>query len=209
MIANLPAGAVQRRLAAVTRPLHERDRARPALEHVHPYPRTVILYLEARVVHADGQVTTWRPPVDAGLLSGYRDRALAQARRARRRAAGIRTPGRSSGNRSLATSPSQEADDGARPVSVTLVKRTAYILPPDGTRPGRTPFTTQDFYTLRLRETARRRVGTVLVHAATDLDPRALPDRDRCGLVRVDALASARFPHVLLLARRRAGPTGL
>ena len=89
------------------------------------YPRRDILYLEARVVYADGRVTTWRPPVDAGLLSGYR---AAHWRKLVEHAVG------GAGNadswaqlweplaRYVA---SEEAHDGAAPVSVTLVKRTA------------------------------------------------------------------------------------
>jgi hypothetical protein len=44
---------------------------------------------------------------------------------------------------------SQE-DDGSPPVSVTLVKRGAFTLRPDGTRPGHTPFREDAYYTLRL-----------------------------------------------------------
>ena len=46
---------------------------------------------------------------------------------------------------------SQEADNGVLPISVTLVKRSAVNLPPDGTPLDRTPFEAQDYYTLRLR----------------------------------------------------------
>ena len=72
MIANLPAGAVQRRLAAVTQPYMN---ATGLDQHWSMFttPRRDILYLEARVVHADGRVTTWRPPADGLVLGGYRD----------------------------------------------------------------------------------------------------------------------------------------
>ena len=149
VVANLPAGAVQRRLAAVTRP-YVNATGLDQRWSMFTSPRRDILYLKARVVHADGKVTTWRPPVDAGLLSGYR---AAHWRKLVEHVAGRPDSGDTWPQlweplaRYVA---SQVVHDGTRPVSVTLVKRTAYLLPPDGTRPGRTPFATQDLYTLRL-----------------------------------------------------------
>ncbi len=149
VIANLPAGAVQRRLAAVTRPYMN---ATGLDQHwgMFTTPRRDILYLEARVVHADGQVTTWRPPADGLVLGGYRD---AHWRKLVEHAAG--RPDNADTWPQLWEPlaryvASQAAHDGARPVRVTLVKRTAFELAPDGTLPGRTPFETRDFYTLRL-----------------------------------------------------------
>ena len=149
VVANLPAGAVQRRLAVVTRP-YMNATGLDQRWSMFTYPRRDILFLEARVVHADGRVTTWRPPVDAGVLSGYR---AAHWRKLVEHVAGRPEEPDTWPQlweplaRYVA---SQATDDGARPVSVTLVKRTAFILPPDGSLPGRTPFETNDFYTLRL-----------------------------------------------------------
>jgi hypothetical protein len=149
VIANLPAGTVQRRLASTTQPFMN---ATGLDQHwgMFTYPRRDILYLEARVVYADGRVTTWTPPVEAGLLSGYR---AAHWRKLVEHA--IDRPGNGDSwpqlweplARYIA---SEETRDGAAPVSVTLVKRTAMTLPPDGSLPGRTPFSEQDYYTLRL-----------------------------------------------------------
>ena len=148
-IANLPAGAVQRRLADVTRP-YVNAIGLDQRWSMFTYPRRDILYLEARVVRADGQVTMWHPPADDRLLGGYRNahwiKLVEHA---------VPRPGNADSwpqlweplARYIA---SEAAHDGARPVSVTLVKRTALVLPPDGTLPGRTPFEEQDYYTLRL-----------------------------------------------------------
>jgi hypothetical protein len=151
VIANLPAGTVQRRLAKVTQPYMNVTGLDQRWDMFAPYPRTEILYLEARVVHADGRVTTWRPPADGALLGAYRD---SHWRKFVEHA--VVRPGNPDAwpqlweplARYIA---SQETDDGVLPVSVTLVKRSASILPPDGTMPGRTPFRDEDYYTLRLR----------------------------------------------------------
>jgi hypothetical protein len=151
LIANLPEGAVQRRLAKVTEPYMNATGLDQRWSMFAPYPRTEILYLEARVVHADGKVTMWHPPADGALLGAYRDyhwRKFVEH--------AVIRPGSPDEwpqlweplARYIA---SQEADDGAPPVSVTLVKRNAFLLPPDGSMPGRTPYKEQDFYTLRLR----------------------------------------------------------
>ena len=64
VIANLPAG----RCSGVSRRSREPYMNATTLYQrwnmYAPYPRKEILYLEARVVHADGRVTVWRPPVD-------------------------------------------------------------------------------------------------------------------------------------------------
>ena len=152
LIANLPDGAVQRRLAKVTAPYMNATGLDQRWSMFAPDPRTEILYLEARVVHADGRVTMWHPPVDDGaLLGAYRDyhwRKFVEH-------AVLRTGSPDAWPqlweplaRYIAA---QEADDGVQPVSVTLVKRSAFILPPDGSMPGRTPYKAYDYYTLRLR----------------------------------------------------------
>jgi len=152
LIANLPAGAAQRRLAKITQPYMNVTGLDQRWNMFAPYPRTEILYLEARVVHADGRVTMWHPPTDDGaLLGAYRDyhwRKFVEH--------AVIRPGNADEWPQLWEPlaryvASQEAHDGAPPVSVTLVKRSAFILPPDGSLPGRTSFQEQDYYTLRLR----------------------------------------------------------
>ena len=149
VIANLPAGTVQRRLASTTQPFMNATGLDQRWS-MFTYPRRDILYLEARVVYADGRVTTWRPPVDAGLLSGYR---AAHWRKLVEHA--VARPGNADSWAQLWEPlaryvASEATHDGVAPVSVTLVKRTAFVLPPDGSLPGRTPFSEQDYYTLRL-----------------------------------------------------------
>jgi hypothetical protein len=150
LVANLPAGATQRRLAKLTQPYMNATGLDQRWSMFAPYPRKEILYLEARVLRADGTVTTWRPPRDGALLGAYRDahwiKFVEHA---------VERPG------SPDTWPqlweplaryvaSREARHGAPPVSVTLVKRSALLLPPDGSTPGRTPYEEHDYYTLRL-----------------------------------------------------------
>jgi hypothetical protein len=152
VIANLPAGAVQRRLAKVTAPYMNATGLDQQWNMFAPSPRTEILYLEARVVHADGRVTTWRPPVDDGALVGaYRDyhwRKFVEHAVVRPGSPDVWPQLWEPLARYIAA---QEADDGVPPVSVTLVKRSASVGPPDGSMPGRTPYEAQDYYTLRVR----------------------------------------------------------
>ena len=151
VIANLPAGPVQRRLAKVTQPYMNVTTLYQRWNMYAPYPRKEILYLEARVVHADGRVTVWRTPADGPVFGPYRDshwRKYIEHALAR--------PGNPDEwpqlweplARYIAA---QEADNGVEPVSVTLMKRSALNLPPDGSGLDRTPFETIDYYTLRLR----------------------------------------------------------
>ncbi len=151
MIANLPAGPVQRRLAKVTQPYMNVTTLYQRWNMYAPYPRREILYLEARVVHADGRVTVWRPPADGPVLGTYRD---SHWRKYIEHA--LVRPGNPDEwpqlweplARYIAA---QEADNGVEPVSVTLMKRSALNLPPDGSALDRTPFETIDYYTLSLR----------------------------------------------------------
>jgi hypothetical protein len=151
VIANLPAGPVQRRLAKVSSP-YMNATGLDQQWSMFSDPRTEILYLEARVVHADGRVTTWHPPVDDGaLLGAYRDyhwRKFVEHAVARPGNPDVWPQLWEPLARFIAA---QEADDGSPPVSVTLVKRSASVLPPDGSMPGRSPYAEQDYYTLRLR----------------------------------------------------------
>jgi hypothetical protein len=145
-VANLPAGAVQHHAAQLTRPYVNALGIDQKWRMFAPIPRNEVLYLEARVRHADGRVSVWRPPTDGPLVGAYRDyhwRKLVEhvvpsgdvwpqlwepvARYAARR----------------------EAGSGAPAVSVTLVKRSADILPPDRGG-GLTGFHEQAYYTLRL-----------------------------------------------------------
>jgi hypothetical protein len=111
-------------------------------------PRTEIVYLEARVEHADGSLTTWRPPTGEPLLAGYRDTHW-------RKYVEHAVP---RGNpetwpalwEPLARYAAAQSDDASPPVAVTLVKRSALTLPP-GAGPNQTPFREEAYYTLELR----------------------------------------------------------
>jgi hypothetical protein len=150
VVANLPEGAVQRDLAKVTEPYMNATGLDQRWSMFAPNPRNEILYLAARVVHADGRVTIWHPPADGALLGAYRDyhwRKFVEH--------AVTRPGSPEEWpqlwEPLARYIASQAHDGSPPVSVTLVKRRAVILPPDGSAPGRTPYNEQDYYTLRLR----------------------------------------------------------
>jgi hypothetical protein len=151
VVTNLPAVGVQRRLAAVTQPFMVATGLDQAWNMFAPYPRRETLYLEARVLHADGRVTMWRPPSDGPLLGAYRDAhwiKFAEHATLRPHDPG----GWPQLWRPLALYiASQQAHDGTPAVSVTLITRSAVNLPPNGSEPGRTPFTDQPYYTLRLR----------------------------------------------------------
>ena len=105
VIANLPAGPVQRRLAKATQPYMNVTTLYQRWNMYAPYPRKDILYLEARVVHADGRVTVWRPPADGPVFGPYRDSHWRKYIEHALPDRGTRIPGRSSGSRSLGTSP--------------------------------------------------------------------------------------------------------
>ena len=150
VVTNLPDGTVQRDLAKVTQPYVNATGLDQRWD-MFSNPRTEILYLEARVEHADGSVTVWRPPTNGSLLGSYRD---AHWRKFVEHA--VVRPGNSEAWPQLWEPlaryvASQQANEGSPPVSVTLVKRSAFTLPPDGSRPGRRPFREEAYYTLRLR----------------------------------------------------------
>lgn len=150
-VTNLPAGAVQTRLARVTQPYMNATGLDQRWNMFAPTPRTEILYLEARVAFVDGRVAVWRPPTGDPLLGSYRD---AHWRKFVEHA--VIRPNDSFGwpqlwpplARYIA---SQEAHEGSPVVSVTLVKRNAFLLPPNGRGPDRTPFREEAYYTLRLK----------------------------------------------------------
>jgi hypothetical protein len=151
VIANLPAGPVQHRLAKITRPYMNATGLDQRWNMYAPYPRRDIFYLDARVVHADGRVTVWHTPTDGPVIGTYRDshwRKFVEDQ--------LLQLGSGDGWPNLSEPlaryiAAQEADSGVLPVSVTLVKRSALNLPPDGSRLDRMPFETTDYYTLRLR----------------------------------------------------------
>ena len=150
LIANLPAGPVQRHLAKVTQSYMFVAALDQRWNMFAPYPRHDSVFLEARVVRADGTVTMWHPHADGPLLGTYRDSHWVKyAEHALPRPDSSDTwPGLWEPlARYIAA---QEGHHGAPPVSVTLVKRSAENFPPDGRVPDRTPFKTQDYYTLRL-----------------------------------------------------------
>ena len=151
VVSNLPAGAVQRRLNPVAQPYLVATGLDQRWNMFAPLPRNEILYLEARVEHADGRVTVWRPPTGDPLLGSYRD---AHWRKFAEHA--VVRPGNPDGWpqlwRPLALyAAAQKSDDLSPAVSVTLVKRSAFILQPGNGEPDHTPFREEAYYTLRLR----------------------------------------------------------
>jgi hypothetical protein len=143
-VANFPMGAAQRRAAEVTQPFANALGLDQRWRMFAPIPRNEVLYLEARVRHADGTTTVWRPPTEGPLVGAYRDYRW-------RKLVEHAVPGGDTWPRlwpALARYAARR--EGARPVSVTLVKRSADVLPP--TRGGGlTPFREQPYYTLRLK----------------------------------------------------------
>ena len=146
-VANLPAGAAQRGSSRITQPYVNALGLDQKWRMFAPIPRNEVEYLEARVVHADGRVSVWRPPTDGPLVGAYRDYRW-------RKLVEHAVP---SGDtwpalwRPIARyAARQEARDGSPAVSVTLVKRSADILPPDRGG-GLTAFQERPYYTLRLK----------------------------------------------------------
>jgi hypothetical protein len=151
VIENLPAGAVAQHAGSVVQPYLNATGLDQKWNMFAPNPRTEILYLQARILHADGRVTTWAPPHDGPLLGAYRNahwnKFVEHA---------VIRPGDPDGWpqlwRPLALYiASLDSGDRSPPVSVTLIKRSAYLLPPGGDTPDHTPFREQPYYTLRLR----------------------------------------------------------
>jgi hypothetical protein len=148
VVANLPDGAAQQRLATFTRP-YTNATGLDQQWSMFSAPRTEILYLEARVEHADGSITVWRPPTGEPLLAGYRDAHWRKfVEHAVPRGNPEAWPQLWEPLARYVTS--QASDVSSPPVSVTLVKRSAFSLPP-GEGPDRTPFREEAYYTLRLR----------------------------------------------------------
>ena len=147
-VTNLPDGAVQHDLAKITQP-YMNATGLDQRWNMFSNPRTEILYLEARVEHADGSVAVWHPPTDGPLVGSYRD---AHWRKFVEHA--VIRPNNSEAWpqlwEPLARFAAAQEDRGSPPVRVTLVKRSAFTSAPDGTRPGRTAFRDEPYYTLRL-----------------------------------------------------------
>jgi hypothetical protein len=147
VVANLPDGEAKERLATVTQPYMNATGLAQKWT-MFSYPRRELLYLAAHVEHADGTVTTWRPPTGGPLLGAYRD---AHWRKFVEHAVPRGNPDEWLALwEPLARHAASEEAAGSPPVQVTLVKRSALNLPP-GDGPNRTPFGEEQYYTLRLR----------------------------------------------------------
>jgi hypothetical protein len=143
-VSNLPTGAAQERAARLTQPFSNALGLDQRWRMFAPIPRNEVLYLEARVRHADGSVTVWRPPADGPLVGAYRDYHW-------RKLVEHAVPSGDAWPRLWPAIARYAArQEGGRAVSVTLVKRSADVLPPDRGG-GLTPFREQPYYTLRLR----------------------------------------------------------
>jgi hypothetical protein len=145
--ANLPFGAVQLRASRLTRPYVNALGLDQRWRMFAPIPRNEVLYLEARVRFADGRISIWRPPTDGPLVGAYRDyhwrKLVEHAVPSGDTWPALWRPVARYAARQVST-------QGAAPVSVTLVKRSADILPPSRGG-GLTPFREQAYYTLRLK----------------------------------------------------------
>ena len=143
-ISNLPAGALQRSGGRLTRPYVDALGLDQNWRMFAPIPRNEVLYLEARVRHAGGRVSVWHPPKDDPLVGAYRDYRW-------RKLVEHAVPGGGIWPRLLpAIARYAAGQEGADAVSVTLVQRSADVLPPDRGG-GLTAFRDQPYYTLRLR----------------------------------------------------------
>jgi hypothetical protein len=117
-----------------------------------PNPRSEILYLEARVRRADGSVSIWRPPTSNPFIGSYRD---SHWRKFVEHAVLLPDGPFSYGTpylwRTIALYVARlEGQHGSRPVSVTLISRTATEIPPGKGPPYVTPFHSTPYYTLAL-----------------------------------------------------------
>jgi hypothetical protein len=117
-----------------------------------PDPRSEVLYLEARVLRSDGSVSIWRTPTSNAFFGSYRDshwRKFVEH-------AVLEPDGRFGYGwpylwRTIALYVARvESRHGSRPVSVTLIRRTANEIPPGKGPPYLTPFESTPYYTLTL-----------------------------------------------------------
>ena len=146
---NLPDGAVGERVEKLAAPYTHALGMGQKWAMFAPYPRNEVFYLEARATHADGSVSTWRPPSRNALIGGYSDshwRKFVEH-------AVIRPELDPDGWRQLweplARYVARVESRGASPVtSVTLVKRSGPIRPPGTTGPARAPLRDEPYYTL-------------------------------------------------------------
>jgi hypothetical protein len=150
VVSNLPPGAVTRVASKVTGPYVMATGLDQWWAMFAPYPRSQILYLEARVLRANGRVSIWRPPSDGALLGTYRD---SHWRKFVEHA--VPREGNPDGWpqlwRPLALYIARlESGHGSRPVQVTLIKRSANLLPLKPGLADHTPFQNQAYYTLRV-----------------------------------------------------------
>jgi hypothetical protein len=149
LVANLPDGRVQAAANRVTQPLANASGLAQRWEIFAPEPRSIVLYLEARVVRADGSVSIWRTPEDGAVFGAYRDyhwRKFVEH-------AVVRD---GSDEWPVLWHPlalyvaRQEARHGSRPVRVTLIRRSALEIGPGKGPPYLTPYVETPYYTLRL-----------------------------------------------------------
>jgi hypothetical protein len=148
VVANLPDGERKDRLAEITQP-YMNATGLDQRWSMFSTPRRQVMYLEARVEHADGTVTVWRPPTGEPLVASYADTRWRKLVEHAVPTGGADTwPGLFEPVARYAAA--QSEGDGSPAVKVTLVKRSADNLPP-GDGPDRTPFREESFYSLRLR----------------------------------------------------------
>ncbi len=151
-VSNMPDGRAYSAAYSVAEPLLVATGLDQRWRIFAPNPRSEILYLEARVVRADGSVSTWRPPTSNPLIGSYRDshwRKFVEH-------AVLQPDGRFGYGwpylwRTIALYVARlEGQHGSRPVSVTLIRRTATEIPPGKGPPYLTPFHSTPYYTLAL-----------------------------------------------------------
>jgi hypothetical protein len=153
LVSNLPAGRAQQRAYDIAQPYLLASGLDQSWRIFAPNPRSEVLYLEARVVRADGSVSIWRTPTSGPLIGGYRDshwRKFVEH-------AVLRDNGTPDGGwpalwRTIALYVARQegGHDGARPVQVTLIRRWAQEIPPGKGPPYLTPFQNTPYYTLTL-----------------------------------------------------------
>lgn len=152
LVSNLPEGRAQQRAYDVAQPFLNLSGLDQRWRIFAPNPRSEVLYLEARVVRADGSVSIWRTPTSGPLIGGYRDSHWRKfVEHAVLRDDDTFDDGWPYLWRTIALyAARQEAGHGARPVQVTLIRRSAQEIPPGKGPPYLTPFQDTPYYTLTL-----------------------------------------------------------
>lgn len=149
----LPEGALGPRASSVALPYLRATGLDNRWTMFAPDPPRLVIDVEARLRDADGRVSTWRPPYGGPALAAYRDYRW---RKLMEMAVwwGPEVATDSWRERlwhSIALyAAGEKRRQGRRPVAVTLVRRSARLLPPDSRLPARAAAAEREFFKLVL-----------------------------------------------------------